>query len=116
MTAQHYGLDNLIVIVDRNRLQQGDFTEKTLRMEPLADRWKSFGFAVHEVDGHDHAALRRQFGSVPFEPGKPSCLIAHTTKGKGVSFAENQPAWHHGVPTRDQLAVAASELDAEVNW
>jgi len=116
MTAQHYGLDNLTIIVDRNRLQQGDFTEKTLRMEPLADRWRSFGFAVREVDGHDHAALLDRFGSLPFEPGKPSCLIAHTTKGKGVSFAENQPAWHHGVPTREQLAVAASELDAEVNW
>jgi len=116
MTAQHYGLDNLTVIVDRNRLQQGDFTEKTLRMEPLADRWKSFGFAVREVDGHDHAALLQEFGGLPFEPGKPSCLIAHTTKGKGVSFAENQPAWHHGVPTREQLGVAASELEAEVDW
>jgi transketolase len=116
MTAQHYGLDNLTVIVDRNRLQQGDFTEKTLRMEPLADRWKSFGFAVREVDGHDHAALLREFGSIPFESGKPSCVIAHTTKGKGVSFAENQPAWHHGVPTREQLAQAASELETEVNW
>lgn len=116
MTAQHYGLDNLTVIVDRNRLQQGDFTEKTLRMEPLADRWRSFGFAVREVDGHDHGVLLDTFGSLPFEPGKPSCLIAHTTKGKGVSFAENQPAWHHGVPTREQLAIAASELNTEVNW
>jgi transketolase len=116
MTAQHYGLENLTVIVDRNRLQQGDFTEKTLRMEPLAERWKSFGFAVREVDGHDHAALLQEFGCLPFEPGKPSCLIAHTIKGKGVSFAENQPAWHHGVPTEEQLAAAALELDSEVKW
>lgn len=116
MTAQHYGLDNLIVIVDRNRIQQGDFTENTLRMEPLADRWKSFGFAVEEIDGHDTGALLARLSSLPFEKGKPNCLIAHTTKGKGVSFAENQPAWHHGVPTQEQLAAAARELEVEVGW
>jgi transketolase len=116
MTAQQYGLDNLTVIVDRNRIQQGDFTEKTIRMEPLAARWSAFGFAVEEVDGHDPAALLEKFARLPFEPGKPSCLIAHTIKGKGVSFAENQPAWHHGVPSPEQLAAAAVELGVEVNW
>jgi transketolase len=113
MSAQHYGLDNLTVIVDRNRIQQGDFTESTIRMEPLAARWSAFGFAVEEVDGHDPAALLERFARLPFEHGKPSCLIAHTVKGKGVSFAENQPAWHHGVPTREQLEAAAAELGAE---
>jgi transketolase len=116
MTAQHYNLDNLVVIVDRNRIQQGDFTESTLRMEPLAERWRAFGFAVEEIDGHDHAALLARLGDVPVEPGKPTCLIAHTIKGKGVSFAENKPAWHHGVPNREQLAAAAKELGVEVNW
>jgi transketolase len=116
MMAQHYGLDNLIVIVDRNRIQQGDFTEKTLRMEPLADRWKAFGFAVQEINGHDHGALVERLNALPFESGKPSCLIAHTIKGKGVSYAENQPSWHHGVPTREQLAAAAHELGEEVDW
>jgi transketolase len=116
MTAQHYGLDNLIVIVDRNRIQQGDFTEKTIRMEPLAERWSAFGFAVEEIDGHDTAALLGRFDRLPFQPGKPSCLIAHTIKGKGVSFAENQPSWHHGVPNDKQLAAAAVELGAEVGW
>jgi len=116
MTAQHYGLDHLVVIVDRNRIQQGDFTEKTLRMEPLADRWRTFGFAVAEVDGHNPAALLERFSTLPIEPGKPTCVIAHTIKGKGVSFAENEPAWHHGVPTRDQLAAAAQELGVEVGW
>jgi transketolase len=116
MTAQHYGLDNLIVIVDRNRIQQGDFTEKTLRMEPLAERWRAFGFAVAEVDGHDSGALLERLSAVPIEPGKPTCVIAHTVKGKGVSFAENEPAWHHGVPTREQLATAAAELGVEVTW
>ena len=71
---------------------------------------------MRDVDGHDHAALLAHFQNLPFEPGKPNCLIAHTTKGKGISFAENQPAWHHGVPTREQLATATLELDAEVNW
>lgn len=116
MCAQQYGLDNLTVIVDRNGIQQGDFTESTIRMEPLADRWRSFGFAVQEVNGHDHAALLKTFGSLPLNQGKPSCLIARTTKGKGVSFAENKPAWHHGVPTREQLELAAKELGVEVEW
>jgi transketolase len=116
MTAQHYGLENLVVIVDRNRIQQGDFTEKTLKMEPLAERWRAFGFAVAEVDGHDCAALRERLSNVPFEAGKPSCLIANTVKGKGVSFAENQPEWHHGVPTKEHLVAAAKELGVEVGW
>lgn len=116
MCAQQYGLDNLIVVVDRNRIQQGDFTENTINMEPLADRWASFGFAVKEVDGHDHLALFEAFTTVPIEKGKPSCFIARTTKGKGVSFAENKPAWHHGVPTREQLEQAARELGVEVEW
>lgn len=116
MTAQHYDLDNLTVIVDRNRIQQGDFTEETIRMEPLAARWSAFGFAVEEVDGHDTAALLARFTNLPLQAGKPSCIIANTVKGKGVSFAENQPAWHHGVPTDEQLSTAARELDAEVNW
>jgi len=114
MTAQHYGLDNLVVIVDRNRIQQGDFTEKISRLDPLGARWAAFGFAVAEVDGHDPAALLERLSHVPIEPGKPSCIIANTIKGKGVSFAENKPAWHHGVPTKEQLAAAAVELGVEV--
>jgi len=116
MCAQQYKLDNLIVIVDRNRIQQGDFTETTINMEPLADRWTAFGFAAKEVDGHDHLALYEAFSTAPIEKGKPSCFIARTTKGKGVSFAENKPAWHHGVPTKGQLELAASELGVEVGW
>ena len=115
MTAQQYGLDNLVVIVDRNRIQQGDFTEKIIRMDPLAPKWAAFGFAVAEVDGHDHEALLELFAKVPLEKGKPTCIIANTIKGKGVSFAENKPAWHHGVPTREQLALAAVELGVEVS-
>jgi transketolase len=114
LAAQQYGLDNLVVIVDRNRIQQGDFTEQIIRMDPMAAKWAAFGFAVTEVDGHDHAALLECFAHLPLENGKPSCIIANTIKGKGVSFAENKPAWHHGVPTREQLAQAAAELGVEV--
>ncbi len=116
MTAQQYGLDNLTVIVDRNRIQQGDFTENTIRMEPLAARFAAFGFAVEEIDGHSTTALFERLSHLPLERGKPTCLIARTIKGKGVSFAENQPAWHHGVPTSEQLATAAAELGVEVAW
>jgi transketolase len=113
MTAHQYNLDNLVVIVDRNRIQQGDFTESTIRMDPMAPKWSAFGFAAEEVDGHDHAALLDLFGRMPLVAGRPTCLIANTVKGKGVSFAENEPAWHHGVPTREQLEAAAKELGVE---
>lgn len=114
LAAQQYGLDNLVVIVDRNRIQQGDFTEQIIRMDPMASKWAAFGFAVAELDGHDHAALLNCFASLPLEKGKPSCIVANTIKGKGVSFAENKPAWHHGVPTSEHLALAAVELGVEV--
>ena len=110
MLAGHRGLDRLTVIVDRNRFQQGDATERTVRLDPLADRWRAFGWAVAEVDGHDHAALLDLFGRLPLESGKPTCVIAHTVKGKGVSFMEDRAEWHHKVPTRDQLASALEEL------
>jgi len=113
MTAYQYNLDNLMVIVDRNRIQQGDFTGNTIRMNPMAPKWSAFGFAVEEVDGHDHGALLRVFGRMPLEAGRPICVIANTVKGKGVSFAENKPAWHHGVPTSEQLEAAAKELGVE---
>jgi len=110
MTAAHYGLDTLTLIVDRNRIQQGDFTESTIRMDPLPEKFRAFGFATEEIDGHDHAALLARFQSLPIQPGKPSCLVANTTKGKGISFAENKPEWHHGVPNAAQLAAAIAEL------
>lgn len=113
MTANHYGLDNLTVIVDRNRIQQGDFTEKTIRMDPLPEKWAAFGFAVQEVDGHSPQELLRTFANLPREQGRPTCVIANTVKGNGVSFAANKPAWHHGVPTAEQLEVAAQELGVD---
>lgn len=116
MTAQHYGLDNLVVIVDRNRIQQGDFTESTIRMDPMPDKWRAFGFHTLEVDGHNHDALLTAFDEAASTKGRPTCIVANTVKGKGVSFAENNPAWHHGVPTSEQLQAAAAELGVEVPW
>ncbi len=111
MAASQYKLDNLTVIVDRNRIQQGDFTENTINMEPLADRWRAFNWAVAEVEGNDPAALLECFRSLPLQPGRPSCILAHTTKGMGVSFMKNKPEWHHKIPSDAQLAEALRELE-----
>jgi transketolase len=110
MAAAHYGLNNLCVIVDRNGIQQGAPTESTMRMEPLADRFRAFGWAVREVGGHDCAAMLEAFNALPAEAGKPTCILAHTVKGRGVSFIENRAEWHHHVPTDAELAAALTEL------
>jgi transketolase len=111
MSAAHYKLDNLTVIVDRNRLQQGDWTEQTMHLEPLADKWRAFGWSVVEVDGHSILQLLQTFSRLPFEAGKPNCIIAHTHKGEGVSFMRDRAAWHHKVPSAEELAKALKELE-----
>jgi transketolase len=111
MCAAQYKLDNLVLIIDRNGLQQGDFTESTIRMEPLAARWRAFGWEVRETDGHDMRGLVECFQAAPFSSGKPSCVLARTIKGKGVSFMENRPEWHHHVPTEEELKRAIAELE-----
>lgn len=108
MTASHYGLVNLTAVVDRNRLQQGARTEETKRLEPLADKWTSFGFEVREADGHDPAGLLAALA--PAGEGRPVCVIAHTVKGKGVSFMEDRVEWHHKVPSEEQVGAALEEL------
>lgn len=110
--AAHHGLDNLVAIVDYNKLQSLTAVDKTLRLEPLADKFSAFGWSVRELDGHDHAALARDLGSVPWTPGKPSILIAHTIKGKGISFMENKVEWHYRSPNDQELAQALTELEA----
>jgi transketolase len=112
MAAAHRQLDNLTLIVDRNRLQQGDTTERTVSLEPLRDRWQAFGWSVVDIDGHDVTALRETLRRVPIAPGRPTCLIAHTHKGRGVSFMEDKVEWHHRVPTTAELEIALRELDA----
>jgi len=110
--AAHHGLDNLVGIIDYNKLQSLTTVEQTLRMEPLADKFRAFGWAVREVDGHNHAQLAAALSAVPWESGKPSMLIAHTTKGKGVSYMENKVEWHYRSPSDALLTTALAELGA----
>lgn len=95
MAAAHHGLDNLTVLVDRNKLQSYGPTSEVLDLEPLADKWRSFGFVCEDVDGHDVEALRQALGAAPREPDKPTALICHTVKGKGVAHIEHDATWHH---------------------
>jgi transketolase len=110
MTAAHYGLSNLTAIVDRNRLQQGARTEDTKTLEPLDEKWESFGFETRRINGHDHMALLDALG--PSTTGKPVAIVADTIKGKGVSFIEDRVEWHHKVPTDEQVEAALKELSA----
>jgi transketolase len=108
MYAAQRGLGGLTAIVDRNRLQQGATTADTNELEPLADKWRAFGWETHEVDGHSHAELLTVLAAPPGE--RPRAVIANTVKGKGVSFMENGVEWHHKVPSATQLAAAMKEL------
>jgi len=110
MAAAHYKLDNLTAIVDRNGLQISGTTESVCGLEPLADKWRAFGWSVSQIDGHDHDALRAAFAAVPAEPGRPSCVLPDTVKGKGVSFMEHQLAWHYKSPDAAQYEAARAEL------
>jgi transketolase len=112
LSAAHYKLDNLCAIVDKNTLQITAHTADVMNTDPLDEKWKAFGWAVKEIKGNDIDELRAAFASLPFEKGKPSVIIAHTTKGKGVSYMENELKWHHGVPNKEQYEQAQQELDA----
>jgi transketolase len=112
MAASQYELDRLTVIVDRNRLQQGATVRETNDLDPLEQKAAAFGFAVVEINGHDHGELYDVLSAVPFRPGKPTFVIAHTHKGHPISFMSNNAAWHHRVPSAEELQHALSELDA----
>lgn len=111
--APHHRLDNLIVVVDYNKIQSLGVVSETLELEPLAEKFRGFRWAVREIDGHDHNAIRNALQSVPWEPGKPSCLIAHTIKGKGVSFMENKLLWHYKAPDVAQLEEALRQIGSD---
>lgn len=110
MSAAHYRLDNLTAILDHNTLQITGPTRDVCNNEPVDEKFRSFGWSVQSVDGHDYAALKAALESVP-EPGKPNLIIANTVKGRGVSFMENVVSWHHGVPSDEQYTQAIRELD-----
>ena len=114
MSASHYKLDNLIAIIDRNKLQISGNTEDVMTLEPMKQRWESFGWEVLEVDGHHLEELVNTFRKLPVKNSKPHIVIAHTIKGKGVSFIENKAKWHHGVPNQDQYNMAMEEINERI--
>ncbi|MFA4873452.1 MAG: transketolase [Patescibacteria group bacterium] len=112
LSAGHFGLDNLVAIVDYNKIQSYGAVAEVMSLEPLADKWRAFRFEVKELDGHDIPALVATFDRLPLRQGKPTLILAHTIKGKGVSFMENQMEWHYHTPNEQQLTAAVDELDA----
>ena len=113
-SASKYKLDNLVVIIDRNNLQITGGTEEVNPIEPIANKFKSFGFHIKEIDGHDLELLDKNLSSTPFEKNKPNLIIANTIKGKGVSFIENIVSWHHRVPTDEEFTNAINEINIEI--
>jgi transketolase len=111
LLAPRLELDNLVAIVDYNKIQSLGRVDEVIPLEPLAAKWGAFGWVVEEVDGHDLRSLRDVLAALPFEKGRPSALIAHTVKGKGVSFMENRLAWHYKSPNDEELAQALAEVD-----
>jgi transketolase len=112
--ASHHRLDNLINIIDYNKIQSLASVRETLGLEPLAAKFSAFGWAVREINGHDLLEIERAFTEAPFETGKPACIIAHTVKGKGVSFMEHTVLWHYRAPDDRELRSALAELGAEI--
>jgi transketolase len=110
MAASHFKLDNITVIIDKNNFQLGGPTSEIMSVGDLAAKWRSFGWDVVEVDGHNISELYDAF-TKETAPGKPFAVIANTVKGKGVSFAENNNAWHHAVLTKSQYDIAVAELN-----
>jgi len=113
MMASAHLLDRLTVIVDYNKWQATGRSNEVLSLEPLADKWSAFGWRVTEVDGHDICALLGTFNRLPFQPGKPSAIIAHTVKGKGVSFMEDDNNWHYRTPNPEEVKRARHELELD---
>jgi len=113
LCASKHKLSNLTVLVDYNKQQSYSTTYEVLDLEPYADKWRAFGFAVEEVDGHNPDEIRAALKRVPFQPDKPSAIICHTIKGKGVSFVENNLNWHHkNKVTEDEVRALMEELKA----
>lgn len=110
--APQHQLDNLVVIIDYNKIQSLGAVEEVIQLEPLAEKWRAFGWAVEEINGHDLAQIGAAMEKVPFVSGRPSCIIAHTIKGKGVSFMEDALLWHYRTPQGEEYEAALAELEA----
>src|SRR6516165_6189138 len=111
--APHHNLDNLVVIVDYNKIQSLGRVEEVIDLDPLAEKWAAFGWATREIDGHDLSALDNVLSGLPFTPGRPNCIVANTVKGKGVSFMEDKLVWHYTAPKGDELVKALAEIDGK---
>ena len=114
MSASKYRLDNLVVIIDRNKLQITGSTEDVNPIEPLKKKFETFGFKVNEADGNNIKSLIDVLAKVPFQNNCPNLIIANTTKGSGISFIEDQAKWHHKVPSKEEFDMAINELDEKL--
>ncbi len=110
MFGSFHKVDNVLAIVDSNKIQLDGFVKDILDLEPLGDKWRSFGWHVIDVDGHDIPALQAAFAEAAATKGKPTCILANTIKGKGVSFMENNPKFHGAAPSADEFQKAMQEL------
>ncbi|MBK8574746.1 MAG: transketolase [Elusimicrobia bacterium] len=108
--APHHKLDNLVVLLDYNKIQSLGHVKDVLDLEPLGKKWESFGWAVREIDGHNMSEILGALSALPFTTGRPSCVVAHTVKGKGVSFMEDKLLWHYRNPTADDVTKALAEI------
>lgn len=108
--AAHHKLDNLVAVIDYNNIQSLAAVSDTLALEPLAEKWEAFGWSVRELDGHNHSEIITALSDLPDTLTKPTCVLAHTTKGKGVSFMENSVLWHYRSPQGDEYERAMQEL------
>ena len=113
MFAAHHGLSNLLCVIDYNKYQSLDTVANTLALEPFTSKWESFGWNVLESNGHNYDEIENRIKSA-IKSNKPTCLIAHTTKGKGVSFMENSVLWHYRTPTGDEYDTAIDELSKDL--
>lgn len=110
--APHHQLDNLVAIVDYNKIQSLGTVKEVLDLDPFAAKWRAFGWAVREIDGHNLDEVETALSQVPYEQGRPSCVIAHTVKGKGVSFMEDKLLWHYRSPQGEEFKAALAELES----
>ncbi len=111
--APHHRLDNLVVMVDYNKIQSLGTVKEVLDLDPFGAKWEALGWAVQEIDGHNFEQIEGALEAVPFESGRPSCIIAHTVKGKGVSFMEDELLWHYRSPDDEELARALAEVGGQ---
>ena len=114
MEAGHFKLDNVVLIIDRNGLCSHQPVENVISIEPLRERLESFGWFVKEINGHSMEEIDSAIMSLKSQFGKPKCIIAHTVKGKGISFMENDGQWHRGIPTEEQYTMAKKELEIQI--